>query len=259
MITVISCVFGKQFKTLYQAPRCPEVSEALLFSNNPDLREIATLKGWTFQEVPADIAPLTSDYAESSVQSKYVKFLRFLSDRSDLRERLLRNEGDSILYTDHKFRIMPVHVKTAVRRITVHSDHDIQENDKLPVILVRETPVKKESVWDEVKCGMGQPRYAVAMKQTEDFIRRTLAEHSTSVKEDVRVCNTGVLLYVFRGGETGRQDLLRFLNDMYDTCRNLHQPECQIIWCLLSQLHARTVKFLRIGWLDLNPVWRLPT
>jgi hypothetical protein len=68
------------------------------------------------------------------------------------------------------------------------------------------------------------------------------------------VCNTGVLLYVLQGGREGKEDLMRFLDDMYDTCQGLRQPECQVVWCVLSQLHAKAVEFRRIRWRDLNPV-----
>jgi hypothetical protein len=180
-LVVVSCIFGTRFRTLYPAPSCPEVSAALLFSNNLDLRREAVRKGWRFEEVPKDNAPLTSDYAASSLQSKYVKFMRFLSDRPDLWGTVLANDDDKVLYMDHKFHITPEHVRTALRLLVSEPPPQPPAATDAPAavgclskptILIRETPLEKTSVWDEVRCGWGQPRYAATMKETEEFVRQ---------------------------------------------------------------------------------------
>ena len=49
-----------------------------------------------------------------------------------------------------------------------------------------------------------------------------------------KVMATGVILYKL-GDIKYRNRIMSLCNEVYDTCVKLNQPECQIIWCILSQ------------------------
>jgi hypothetical protein len=99
---VITCIFGKSFKTLHPSPIG---FRSIFFTNNPDLAGEALAKGWEFRQVLSQGMELNDDEIVSSIQSKKIKFLMFDDEFPDI------FSGQPILYIDHKVEINAGHIK----------------------------------------------------------------------------------------------------------------------------------------------------
>jgi hypothetical protein len=223
---IISCVFGPLFKTLY--PAIPG-RHCVFFSNNPELAPEAAQKGWDFRLVQRH--RLTTDYRVSSMQAKYIKFLQFFDEFPEFQE------AGTILYFDHKFRVQSAHV--AYLTATMRDDKDV---------LIRHTPRLKTSLHDEIHDAMGQARYAVAMRQTVRWIEQMLTQPGYRLNN--QIMNTGLILY------RNINNIMPLLKATYDTVWTLGQPECQIIWALLSQPYEAHIQ--RLEWSELDMLWQAP-
>jgi len=67
-----------------------------------------------------------------------------------------------------------------------------------------------------------------------------------------RIMNTGLILYA------DVEKSQKLCDEVYEACWFLGQPECQIIWSLISQPYESLIT--RINWNDLDILWkeRLP-
>ena len=101
-------------------------------------------------------------------------------------------------------------------------------------IVIKYSPAhkNKNSIWDEVEEAKGQERYALSMPETIKFIERKIKNSEYTHKN--RVMATGVILYKL-GDQKYKDRILSLCHEVYSSCMELNQPECQIIWCLLSQ------------------------
>lgn len=218
-------MFGPKFSDVHPAPL---LGDSFFFSNRQDLKSTVEAKGWRFNYVSL---PLVENYAESSLQSKYVKFLQFLK----LSELDLRKEYDHIVYFDHKFKVNKEHID---RLFTLKKNK----------IMIRETLGKKETVWDEVKSGMKQKRYAKSMDATIEYVKKGI---ESGLSEKFRVCNTGLILYDVR--ET---NVISLADDIYNDLVTIGTAECQIVWCMVAQRYSDIIQ--TISWTSIPIEWKAP-
>ena len=224
-LVIISCIFGKKFKHVHPSP---DKKSSYFFTNNKELKGEITNKGWNFVYVNKE---LSDDYIISSLQSKYIKFLKFLDDYPELKT------ASTIIYLDHKeyvtFDALD-EIKTLINENAVKS------------LIIRQTPSIKTSVYDEINAAMEQPRYVKNMNKTKSFVRDAVSIKEYS--EKVRICNTGLLIII------NRENIKDLLNNVYEKCIEHEQPECQIYWSIFSQKHTDKIK--EIKWTDIENIKR---
>lgn len=222
---IISCLFGALFSQVHEAipgMRC------VFFSNNRALKEAVEAKGWIFEFVKSH--PLTDDYRFSSLQSKYIRYLQFFGEFPQYAS------DDPIVYCDHKFALDARHVQYIV-------DHFPADKS----VLIRNTPREKLSIQDEIDQAMEWQRYALTMPQTIEWLEREGPARGLSMSN--RIMNTGLIAWK----NTARIQPL--LDEVYETTWRLAQPECQIVWALLSQAYEPWIQ--RVEWQALDPQWAL--
>jgi len=111
---VVTGLFGNDRDFgVYKAPRLSGV-ECLFFSNSDVIGEYAYAQGWRFIKTFHPV--LANDYLESSLQSKWVKYLQFLNESPIIEECL--GLPKSVLYFDHKFHVTSEHVSNILNRST---------------------------------------------------------------------------------------------------------------------------------------------
>ena len=201
------------------------------FTNNHTLKQEVENKNWNYVYVPFE---LSDDSITSSCQSKYIKFLAFLDDYPEYKKY------KTILYFDHKVFVKEKHIN---QLISISS----QENNQYAVI-IRSHESQPRSIWDEVEDSKQQERYANNMNNTIELIHRKVK--NKEFNEKTKVCNTGLLFYV------NYESIKDMLNNIYSTCIQLRQPECQILWAIYSQPFLNKIYCIDFYTLDL--LWREP-
>ena len=224
---IISCLFGKKFDKTYKAPL---YTNCVFFTNNKNLKDEITQNGWTYVYVDFE---LSDDFIISSLQSKYIKFLIFLEDFSEFKK------FTNIIYTDHKFNLLDNHIDKFF---------EIYNCNKQSSIIIRKTPGNKTNIYDEINDAKSQERYVKSMNETIQLIENkvNLGEINTSI----RISNTGIIFY------HNYNTILPMLQNIYNSCIQLQQPECQIFWALYSQKYLDHIH--QIEFFELNPVWKCP-
>lgn len=221
---VVSGYFGARPTGIHRAPLD---QNCFFFSNNLTLEKIAAKNGWTF--VSMNGMPLSSEPRVSSLQSKCVKFLQF-----DPAELGIIGDSD-ILYFDHKFNVTSQHIRYIVENCSTE-------------LLIRNTRKVKLTIQDEIDAALGQKRYREAMAETVNWVNRCISTEGYSLRN--RIMNTGLIYY-------RKVEKVRSLCDgVFQKCWDLGQPECQIIWAVLSQRYEHLIT--RIEWDALNPMKREP-
>lgn len=206
---VISCIFGYGFKKVYQAPS----KHCFFYTNNIELKDEIMQKGWNFRYVGYEL-PLINNIITSSLQAKIIKFLQW-DKLPILKEDVFTFER--VLYMDHKLRVLPEH-------ITFYEKHLVATAP----IVIRDTPRKKTNVWQEYQDAMNQPRYSKFEKETHNYI---LQMTNGDVKEECRICATGLIWY------DNKNPVVREIFDtVYQHMTQVGSPECQIFWCLVTQM-----------------------
>jgi len=215
---IVSGYFGAKATGIYRAPLD---QHCFFFSNNPTLEKIAEKSGWTFVSMSG--MPLSSEPRLSSLQSKYVKFLQF--DAAKL--GVISDSG--ILYFDHKLNVTSQHVKYIAERCSTG-------------LLIRNTPKLKLTIQDEIDAALRQKRYREVMTETVNWVNHCILTEGYSMNN--RIMNTGLIYY--RTIEKVRS----LCDSVFAKCWDLGQPECQIIWAVLSQRYEHLIT--RIEWDVLN-------
>jgi hypothetical protein len=223
---IVSCAFGTHIGSVY--PAVPGRRNAF-FSNNPAMEKTVREKGWNYIKV-TDF-PLSNDILISSLQSKWVKFLKFLPDIP------LFDDVEKITYHDHKFCVEAAHLDWILA-------NNLDQHD----MLIRETPRLKETISDEVEAAVAQERYLRNMPQTLDFIRNLV--DAGKISERIRILNTGLMHF------NNLPACRPFTDAVYETCSRLQQPECQIVFAALLQMSSVRIK--RVPWSQLEPLWKAP-
>jgi hypothetical protein len=224
-ILIISCIFGKLFKYVHPSP---DNENSYFFTNNKDLKDEIIRKGWNYVYVDKD---LSNDIITSSLQSKYIKFLKFLEDFPQFQS------AEEIIYFDHKENVSSA---------TIEEIKILIDNNKDKSLIIRQTPSNKTSVYHEVDAAMGQSRYVKNMNITKKFIKDVVS--TNEYRENVRICNTGLLIFL------NRSSITELLNNVYDKCIEHEQPECQIYWSIFSQKYQNQIK--EIQWTDIKTIRR---
>lgn len=195
-------------------PKAPKnCQKALFFTNNSRLKKDIENKGWEYFFMPTgSIDGINS--IDSSLEAKRVKFLQF---EDKVLERL--KSFHYILYMDS-------------RAIVDDVEYLKKKCDR--GIVIRYSPAHKNklTVWDEVREANNVDRYRSAMPQTIKFINDHLK--SIEYSEENRIMATGVILYKMSDLYKQKR-IFDLCSQVYATCMKLKQPECQIIWCILSQ------------------------
>lgn len=199
---VITCLFGSKFKKLMKAPQ----EHSTLFTNNPSLKEEASLKGWRYEYVDS---PLTNNYSQSSLQTKYIKFLQF-----NLKHK-------SYLYHDHKIKVTPA----LIRKVEKMATKDI---------LVSFTPDPHRTILMEMKAGKGHRRYARSLPQTKKFLKRH-SKKGFSLKAPAM--RTG---FIFYRNITPR--VIELTKKVFKACMDTDNPHCQIFWGLYAPQYADIIQ-----------------
>jgi hypothetical protein len=225
---IISCIFGKKFQKVYPAPLS---KNCYFFTNNPGLQKEIEAKGWKYQYVSME---LSGDPVVSSVQAKYMKFLAFLPDFPEFQS------FSDILYFDHKLFIKEAHIDQLIAVSNQRPDVSI-------IIRAHENPNKK-TIWDEVEDANHQERYKRNMGKVVEWIKEKVG--MGEVKEQVQLCNTGLLLY------HNYDKCWPMLQNVYHTCVEFQQPECQIIWAVCSQAYESLIHI--IPFQSIRAIWEDP-
>jgi hypothetical protein len=226
-ILIISCIFGKKFNKTYKAPLD---KNCVFFTNNKALKDEIINNGWKYFYIDFE---LTDDSIISSLQSKYIKFLIFLKDFSEY------NKFSQIIYTDHKFNLLETHID---KLLIIHN------NDPKKCIIIRKTPRKKTTIYDEINEAKIQKRYLKNMNDTILFIENKL--NTNQYSHNIRISNTGIIMY------SNVDSIIPLLDDVYNSCIKLQQPECQIFWALFSQKYSEYIN--QIDFNNVNPLWKCP-
>lgn len=223
---IVSCLFGTDFDAVYPAipgQRC------VFFTDKPALQTHIREMGWECVLWKPD--EISKDILCSSLQSKWVKFLKFLDSFDNF------SCFQSITYVDHKFSITHEHINWI-----------LNNRDEAKDVLIRETPLQKETLSAEIDAARGQERYERHMQETRAYLYALIS--NGLISENIRIMNTGLIHYI-------NPTNARPLSDaVYEACWRLKQPECQILWAALSQIHP--VKVQRVAWEALNPLWAAP-
>jgi hypothetical protein len=223
-VIYISCIFGDKFTRVHTSPNR---ENSFFFTNNPKIKDEITTKGWKYVYVSK---PISNDLIVSSLQSKYIKFLQFLTDYPQFNKK-------TIVYFDHK------------EHVTEHTLKEIDtliKNNTNKSLIIRQTPRIKTTISHEINEAMGQGRYVKNMKKTREFVERMIT--SNNVSEKVRICNTGLMIYV------NKQKIQGLLDEVYNTCMEHSQPECQIYWSVFSQGYKNEIK--EIEWTTIKSIKR---
>lgn len=225
---VITAAFGTQFDRFFPAP---DNCRALVFSNNPAAEADALDKGWAFRLMDSGMLSLSSDERISSLQSKYIKFLRFMADYPEY-----ATDGP-VTYIDHKVPLTRRHLEWV---------HGVMHPDK--AVLLRNTPGLKWTLSEEIAAAMPQPRYTLSMPQTVSWLSRMKRERAT--QEEVRIMNTGLIHYA------NVPPVRPLIDEVFEVTWELGQPECQIIWAALMQPYSELIQ--RVDWSEVGIVHQLP-
>jgi hypothetical protein len=234
-LLIVSSIFGKKFKKVHPAPLS---NNCYFFSNNQEIKDEVEEKGWSFVHVDKE---LSSNYLVSSLQSKYIKFLRFLRDYNQFKKY------NQILYFDHKL---------AMNEENVHKILDIyDESGKKYNIIIRSHEQNRFGIFTEIDDSLmfdkisNENRYSKNMEKTIDFVNKNIPDKNAA--DAIQICNTGMMLY------SNYDEIMPLLDEVYDTCVSLEQPQCQIVWSVLSQKYKDKIKVIDFRNV-INPRWSEP-
>ena len=180
-----------------------------------ELADQAKSKNWKF--IFVNSLAINTDSLESSLQSKYIKYLQFLNYFTEFK-------NIDLLYIDHSVKLLSDHVEIILK----NCDSDV---------LIRNTPRYKANIQNEIDEALNQERYARNMPETIAWIEE---KRSQGFSLTQRIMNTGLIYY------RNPTKIKQLTDSVYDSCMQLSQPECQIIWGILSQDFQDRIR--RIDW-----------
>ena len=211
-LLIVSCHMGLNYNPKC-IPSAPSVGTLeVFFVNDNSLLTHVRNKGWKAHSL-AHRLPVSANYHQSSVQSKYVKFLQFLKNDTNKEYDNIQH----IIYFDDKESVGPRHIHKLM--------HFVTKCD----ITIRFTPSRKDSIWKEVNAARGQFRYSNYMDKTIAYIHA-----QKNVSSRTMIANTGLIMYA-------KETATHLANTVYTAVMTLNQPECQIIWAVESQRYNGTI------------------
>lgn len=221
---LVSGFFGEAEISIHKAPRG---TDAVFFTNNPSIERTAQKAGWrTILKDDGDFA-LSSDVRVSSIQSKYVKFLQFRHDYPALAQ------ADMTTYCDHRACVQDRQLVELFTRAEAGC-----------ALLVRNSPSPK-ALPKEITISKAQPRYAVAMDRTLEWITQLIRRQG--IRNDLQIVNTGLMHTV------DVPKMMPLYDEVYAAIVELGQPQCQIIWATLAQKYLADIQ--RVEWNDIDIPW----
>lgn len=222
---IISCYFGKNPQTIYTAPKN---YISFFISNAKHIEQQCQKKGWIF--IYAKNIVQSECILTSSLQSKFVKFMKFLPAKL---------YGHRFIYFDQSLEIKDEHIK-----------HILATSIPKKTIYVFRTPKLKENIYDEILDAMKQPRYALNMAKTIRWINKKIVKNDFRLNK--RITRTGLMQII------ADPRSVRFLNKICNNCVKQSQPECQIIWGILSQKRSHMIQESEWDSLQPPPIWKKP-
>jgi len=227
---IISCFFGRGAGVIQNAhSKIP----SYFFSNNSILEPICREKGWQFKYVSN--YELIDDYRISSEQSKYIKFLQFLDDFEEFKH--YKNSTDkNITYIDHKL----IPSDRLLDRVLNLADHSKS-------LLIRQHICKdKTSLSPEIRDALLQPRYAYSMNKTLEWISKY--NPACDIHDPIRIENTGLIYYM------NIKSCMDLLTEVHKAVVDLNQPECQILWAVISNKFRDIIQSIPVEKLLWEPI-----
>ena len=224
---IVSGIFGKRFTKTYKAPLG---KNCIFFTNNESLKDEIVNNGWMYIYIDFE---LTDDYIVSSLQSKYIKFLIFLEKYPEFKH------FSNIIHTDHKFQLLDSHIQKL---------QNIYNSDNTKLIVIRKTPRNKTNIYDEINESKFQERYLKNINETIKFVQNKI--DIGEINSNIRISNTGIICY------NNFSQIIPMLNDIYNTCIELQQPECQVFWAVYCQKYVEYIKQIEFD--EVNPLWKEP-
>jgi hypothetical protein len=212
---IISAFIGDRLDRLRQSPLAKE--QSFFWGNKEDFLPKVEAAGWTFL-LDSEFSGDPTDETETSLRSKYFKFLAFLGGISPSPVDGFRYA----LWADAK------RIPTSLANFQAFLAVQPPSLHTVPGIKIRTTPPLKETIESEIEAAMGQERYARTMDRVRAVIDREfalgLAENS------IRICNTGLILYDLANPQVRELNAL-----IYDATIETANPECQIFFALFRQ------------------------
>jgi len=206
---IISCIFGNEFKRMYRAP----TANCTFFTNNPELQKEITDRGWKYRFIDFPL----SDLYQSSLQSKWIKFLQF-----DL------TEGE-YLYHDHKIKITPAVIGRATKL------------SSKPILVTNQPINRNRNIMGEYKGSQDQLRYYRRRKQTLSYLEEL---ERRGFRLDVPTMRTGFIYYKID------ERVKQFANLIYSDCMKTKNPECQLFWGVRAPKYKDIIKCVKFEEID---------
>jgi len=221
-LAVVSGYFGPAVRVTVEPPG---VGSAYFFANAEETLNSAAQLGWVAIDASA-VMPLTVDATTSSIQSKWFKFLGFLTDYPEFSDY-------TIIYADHKNQLTPEVVTKLLKK-----------SGPTARVVVRHHAEYRDDVSIEVAEALQQPRYAQNMPATIEWLDRM---QKLGFQRRTRVPNTGVILW------PPTRQARDFAREVYEAILQLGQPECQIIWSIVQQKHKLAIRAIPYNSLGIRP------
>jgi hypothetical protein len=226
-ICIIMCIFGRQFTTVYNAPKN---YSSYCFTNNKAIQPELENKGWKYIHIDF---PLSEDVVESTLQVKYIKFLQFEKE-----ERFSFFAAFKyVLVVDHKQELEDRHIFQILQRDTNK-------------VFLKHHPSKDKSIliWHEVERSMYQERYLRNMPYTINYINEKIKQ---GYSEYACIPATGLIVY-----EHNDKRVRKLADEIYNDIIRVKMPNDQIVWALVSQKYMDIIQMI-----DANEIpvkWELP-
>lgn len=224
---LVSCFFGLPKISISDAP---DGARAVFFTNSDINAATAASAGWEPILMNDGGFALSSDLRVSSVQAKYVKFLQFRYDFDDLAKYSV------ITYCDHNGCMQDKQLLELAARM-----------DPEKSILIRSSSYKK-GLPKEIELSKRQPRYNASMDETLRWLENLRKKYEIS--DSKQIAATG-MIHITRVDK-----MMPLFDAVYQAIVDLNQPQCQIIWNILSQKYADDIH--QVGWRDLQIPWGEP-
>lgn len=216
---IVSAFIGDRLDRLRQSPL--HKSQSFFWGNKEDFRPIVEAAGWTFL-LDSEFSDDPTDERETSIRSKYFKFLAFRG-------------GDSPSPIDgFRYALWADAKRIPVSRADFEAfvEIDSTRSNVAPGIKIRTTPPLKETIESEIKAAMGQERYAFTMDRVRAVIDREVA--AGLAENSIRICNTGLILYDLANPQVRELNAL-----IYAATMETANPECQIFFSLFRQRYRQ--------------------
>jgi len=226
MQCVISCITGNRYKTVYPAPIA---NHSYFFTNNKEIFDELENKGW----VPIYYNIPIGNIWQSSMDSKYIKFLQFLKD--DQFQGIF-GIYRKIIYIDHKLYLKKEHIEK------------VNQLKEKPILVTR-TPQFKDNVMHEFSIAINQKRYQKTQVELFNYIKKKVTREG--YKQKSRICRTGLIFY-----HLNNEKVMEMITKIYDDVMAIPNPQCQIVWAMISQKYRQIIQ--EIEWKTLNIPWADP-